>query len=181
MPMFDLYYPEGALDADQRAEAVRKLSDALLRHEGAPTDNPMIRGMAWGVVHEMPADSMCVGGLPAARPIYRVLLNVPEGTLLHGPGPVGRLSRHNLVREITEILLEAEGTPYSDQEALRVYCIVNEVQNGFWGGFGTTFEMKDIIAVGMPEAGDTEVAARARAAAPPLVEWQFGEKVASEA
>lgn len=177
MPIFDLTYPEGALDAARRAQAVEKLTSALLRHEGAPADNLYVRGMAWGFVHELPEDAVNVGGRPAARPVYRVMLTVPEGTLLHGPGPAGPPSRRNLVREVTEILLEAEGTGFSAEEALRVYCIIREVDNGFWGGFGTTFQMKDIVAVGMPEAGDTDLAAQVREAAPRMTEWQFGEKV----
>jgi len=176
MPMFDLTLPEGALDPEARAQAVERLTSALLRHEGAPEDNPLIRAMAWGFVHELPPEAIAIGGRPAARPVYRVLLTVPKGTLVHGPGPVGRTSRHNLVREVTEILLEAEGTDYSPEEALRVYCIVTEVEDGYWGGFGTTFRMQDIVAVGMPEAGDTELAREVREVAPAVVAWQFGER-----
>ena len=181
MPMFDLTYREGALDAEQRAQAVEGLTSALLRHEGAPADNPYVRGMAWGFVHELPGHAVNVGGRPAARPVYRVMLTVPQGTLLHGPGPAGPPSRQNLVREVTEILLDAEGTAYSPAEALRVYCIIREVDDGFWGGFGTTFEMKDIVAVGMPEAGDTPLAAQVREAATEMLEQQFGEKAGAEA
>jgi hypothetical protein len=36
MPMFDLTYPEDALNAEGRAQAVERLTSALLRHEGAP-------------------------------------------------------------------------------------------------------------------------------------------------
>jgi hypothetical protein len=89
-------------------------------------------------------------------------VTVPEGTLLQGPGPFAVVARRNLVREVSEILLEAEGTQYSPQEALRVYCIVTEVEDGYWGGFGTTFRMEDIVAVGMPEAGDTPLASEVR-------------------
>jgi phenylpyruvate tautomerase PptA (4-oxalocrotonate tautomerase family) len=173
MPMFDLAYPEGALDADQRAHAVERLTSALLRHEGAPDDNPRVLGMAWGLVHELPEGAINIGGRPAAKPVYRVMLTVPLGTLLHGPG--GAASRRNLVREVTEILLEAEGTEYSPEESFRVYCILREVEDGYWGGFGTTFRMEDIIAIGMPEAGDTPIAAEVREAAPTMIEWQFGE------
>lgn len=174
MPMFDLTLPEGALEPAAREEAVKRLTSALLRHEGAPEDSPIIRAMAWGFVHELPAAAINVGGLPAAKPVYRVMLTVPRGTLLQGPGPVGTTSRRNLVREVTEILLDAEGTAYSPEDALRVYCIVTEVEDGHWGGFGTTFRMQDIVAVGMPEAGDTELARELREVAPAVVEWQFG-------
>jgi phenylpyruvate tautomerase PptA (4-oxalocrotonate tautomerase family) len=163
MPMIDLTYPEGALDPDARAEAIEKLTAALLRNEGA-TDNEATRAMSWGFVHELPGGAVNVGGGPAPRPVYRLLVTVPAGTLLHGPGPIGTEARRALVREMTEILLEAEGTEYSDAEAGRVYCLVQEVADGFWGGLGTTFRMEDIVAFANPEAPQTAVAERARAA-----------------
>ena len=168
MPMIDLTYPEGALEAEARAEAVEKLTAALLRNEGA-TDNEQTRAMSWTVVHELPAHALNVGGAPAERPVYRIAITVPAGTLLQGPGPVGAQSRRSLVREATEIVLAAEGTEYSDVEAGRVYCIVREVSDGYWGGLGTTFRMEDIVATATPEAPQTPVSERARAAIGELV------------
>jgi len=163
MPMIDLTYPEGALGPEERTTAVERLTAALLRHEGA-TDNEQTRGMSWTLVHELPAGAFNVGGTPAEEPVYRVIVTVPEGTLLQGPGPVGATSRRNLVREVAEILLEAEGGEYSDTEAGRVYCIVGEVGDGYWGGMGTTFRMEDIVATATPEAPQTTVSEQARAA-----------------
>lgn len=173
MPMIDLTYPEGALGAEQRAEAVEKLTAALLRNEGA-SDNEQTQAMSWTVVHELPAHALNVGGTPAERPVYRIEITVPAGTLLQGPGPVGTQSRRSLVREATEIVLAAEGTEYSDAEAGRVYCLVREVSDGYWGGMGTTFRMEDIVAVASPEAPQTAVSERARAAIGELVAERSG-------
>ncbi|HVD38579.1 MAG TPA: 4-oxalocrotonate tautomerase [Solirubrobacterales bacterium] len=173
MPMIDLTYPEGALDAGARAEAVEKLTAALLRHEGA-ADNEQTRAMSWTLVHELPHHALNVAGSPVERPVYRVLVTVPEGTLLQGPGPVGSTARRNLVREVTEVLLAAEGTAYSEAEAGRVYCLVREVTDGYWGGMGTTFRMEDIVATATPEAPQTEVSERARASISALVAERSG-------
>lgn len=173
MPMIDLTYPEGALDEEARGEAVEKLTAALLRHEGAP-DNEQTRAMSWTVVHELGADAINVGGTPAERPVYRVVITVPAGTLLHGPGPVGAQSRVNLVREATEILLAAEGTEYDDVQAGRVYCIVREVSDGYWGGMGAIFRMEDIVATAAPDAPQTAVSERARRAIGELVASRSG-------
>ena len=172
MPMIDLTYPEGALEPEARAAAVAALTDALLRIEGADPNSLYARAMAWAFVHELPAHAVNVAGRPAVRPVYRVELTVPAGTLLQGPGPVGTASRENLVREATEILLAAEGTEYSPEESLRVYCLVREVPDGYWGGFGTTLRMDDIVATANPQAGDTPLAAQVRAAAQPLLDEQ---------
>jgi phenylpyruvate tautomerase PptA (4-oxalocrotonate tautomerase family) len=163
MPMIDLTCTEGALEPEARAEAVEKLTAALLRNEGA-TDNEATRVMSWGFVHELPREAVNVGGRPAERPVYRLVITVPAGTLLHGPGPIGVQSRRNLVREATEILLEAEGTEFSPAEAGRVYCVIQEVADGFWGGLGTTFRIEDIVAFASPDAPQTAVAEQARAA-----------------
>ena len=93
-----------------------------------------------------------------------MIIRVPEGTLLQGPGPVGTHSRRSLVREVTEILLAAEGTEYTDAEAGRVFCIIQEVSDGYWGGMGTTFRMEDIVATATPEAPQTPVSETARQA-----------------
>ena len=168
MPMIDLTYPQGALGAEERKEAVEKLTAALLRNEGA-ADNEQTRAMSWTVVHELPAHALNVGDAPVERPVYRIAITVPAGTLLQGPGPVGTESRRRLVREATEIVLAAEGTEYSDIAAGRVYCIVQEVDDGYWGGMGTTFRMEDIVATASPEAPQTAVSERARDAIGELV------------
>lgn len=176
MPMIDLTYPEGALDAEARGEVVEKLTAALLRHEGA-ADNEQTRAMSWTLVHELPPHALNVGGTPVERPVYRVLVTVPEGILLQGPGPVGSTARRNLVREVTEILLAAEGTPYGEAEAGRVYCLVREVSDGYWGGMGTTFRIEDIVATATPEAAQTEVSERARASIAELLAERSGAAV----
>ena len=163
MPMIDLTYPEGALTPEARAEAVERLTAALLRHEGA-VDNEATRAMSRAFVHELSAEAVNVGGRPVERPTYRLALTVPAGTLLHGPGPFAAESRRNLVREATEILLEAEGTEFSPGEAGRVYCIISEVAEGFWGGMATTFRMDDIVAFANPDAPQTQAAEQAREA-----------------
>jgi phenylpyruvate tautomerase PptA (4-oxalocrotonate tautomerase family) len=173
MPMIELTYPEGALGTEERTEAVERLTAALLRHEGA-TDNEQTRAMSWTVVHELPPHALNVGGAPAERPIYRVMITVPAGTLLQGPGPVGTAARRNLVREAAEILLAAEGTEYSDAEACRVYCLVGEVSDGYWGGMGTTFRIEDIVATATPEAPQTAVSERAREAIAELTAERSG-------
>jgi phenylpyruvate tautomerase PptA (4-oxalocrotonate tautomerase family) len=46
MPMIDFYCPEGALDGEARAAALEKMTEALLRCEGAPETS--VRGRCPG-------------------------------------------------------------------------------------------------------------------------------------
>jgi phenylpyruvate tautomerase PptA (4-oxalocrotonate tautomerase family) len=163
MPLIDLSYTAGALEPKARAEAIERLTAALLRHEGA-ADNEATRAMSRAFVHELPPAATNVGGSPAEHPIYRLVLTVPEGTLLHGPGPFAAQARRNLVQEATEILLEAEGSELLPGGAGRVYCLIEEVPDGYWGGLGTTFRMEDIVAFANPDMPQTPAAEQARGA-----------------
>lgn len=163
MPMIDLTYPEGALEPEARAEAIDKLTGVFLRLEGAP-DNAATRALSWTIVHELPADAINVGGRPAEQPVFRLVLTLPEGTLLHGPNMFATQSRAQLVREVSEIILEAEGTEYSSAEAGRVMVLIQEIKDGSWGGMGTTFSMTDIAAFASPDLPQTELSREAREA-----------------
>ncbi|HET8565509.1 MAG TPA: hypothetical protein VFL77_03450 [Solirubrobacterales bacterium] len=176
MPMIDFTYPEGALDPEALATAVDKLTAALLRHEGAP-DNERVRAIAWAFVHEVPAGALFAGGRSAELSYYRVQLSVPQGTLLHGPGPFAVQARKNLIREVAEIVLEAEGSPYTDENAARIWCFINEVQEGFWGGLGTVFRIEDIAGFVNDDLPATPLSERARQV---LAEHEAGRPAVSE-
>lgn len=173
MPLIDFTYLEGALSAEARAQLVEQLTGALIRNEGAP-DNERTRALTWVFTHELPASAISVAGAPVERPVYRVVITVPAGTLLHGPGPVGIASRCNLVGEVTELVLTAEGSDRTSADAGRVYCIVREVEDSYWGALATTWRMEDIASIGTDaetplgvqarEAIDTLPAARTPAA-----------------
>lgn len=142
MPMIDLTLPKGALAPEARDKLVEDLTAALLRWEGAP-DNPATRSISWAFVHELPEGGVNVGGRPAPEPRYRVQLTVPEGTpKLHGP--LGEDSRNGLVEEVTRLVLEAEGAAFDFENAMRVWVHIHELADGFWGGAGRIFRMKEI-------------------------------------
>jgi hypothetical protein len=64
--------------------------------------------------------------------------------------------RAGLVREITDIILEAEGGENAAADAGRVICVIGEVTNGFWGGMGTLFPIQDIFDFAVNEDGGPE-------------------------
>lgn len=144
MPMFDLTLPAGALHPGARARLVEDLTAKLLHWEGAP-DNPATRAISWGFVHELPEGAVNRGGAPADPPIYRVFLTVPVGTPgLHGPLNAER--RNELVREVTECVLAAEGETDIQANGHRVWCMIREQADGFWGSGGQIYTMNDIAA-----------------------------------
>jgi phenylpyruvate tautomerase PptA (4-oxalocrotonate tautomerase family) len=157
MPMVDLTMSTAALEPRALAIAVEAITTALIRAEGAP-DNEVTRALTWVMVHEV--DRVNVGGQPSASAVYRAIVTVPAGTALHGPGPGACSARKTLVRDVTDALLAAEGGVPEPADAARVYCIIQEVTDGYWGGLGTTFRMEDIAVAadaGPPAAAGDDV------------------------
>jgi phenylpyruvate tautomerase PptA (4-oxalocrotonate tautomerase family) len=163
MPMIDFTYQQGAIEPQALETAVKKLGQALLRAEGAP-ENERTRAVSWTFVHELPAGAIYASGAPAEQLYYRVQLTPPEGTLLHGPGPVGYGVRRQLIREVTEIVLEAEGSEYTPANAGRVWCLITEVREGYWGSIGTVLRTEDIAAFANDDLPQTPISLAARAA-----------------
>ena len=162
MPLIDLTCPSGALTAPATAKLVDGLTGALIQHEGAP-DNERTRAMTWVFVHELPAEAVHVGGTAVDRPVYRVAVTVPEGTLLHGPGPFGTSARRALVADVTDLVLAAEAGTTTEADRGRVYCTITEIKDGHWGALGETITMADIASIAGGDA-ETPLAARAREA-----------------
>ena len=142
MPMIDLTLPEGALTEAAIAVLVEELTTALIEGEGAP-DNEYVRAITLAFVDERPASAIKVGGRDAEKPVYRVVFTVPEGAPgVHGP--LMQANRERLVRRVTKLVLDAEGTPFTPAEAQRVWVQMREIRDGHWGGFGELATMEDI-------------------------------------
>lgn len=138
MPMIDLTIPPDALDEAARSWLVDELLSALLRWEGAP-DNERSRSLAWAFVNEV--DAVTVAGEPTspALPHYRVGVRTPAGAL-------DDERRAGLVREVTELVLQAEGSLNTPEHAARVWVILDEVAEGSWGAGGRIWRLADIAS-----------------------------------
>jgi phenylpyruvate tautomerase PptA (4-oxalocrotonate tautomerase family) len=145
MPMLDAFIPEGALQAEAEQQLLSKLTDILLRNEGADPADPAARSIAW-VFLQRPAQ-VYVAGEPAAEPRYRVIASVPEGQF-------DPERRRQLAAEVTEAILDAEQGAY-ERNPLRVWVFANEIPEGTWGGGGRIVTLADIIGfvVGDAEKG----------------------------
>jgi phenylpyruvate tautomerase PptA (4-oxalocrotonate tautomerase family) len=157
MPMIDLTLPAGALQPAALATLVEDLTTTALHWEGV-SDNPATRAIAWAFVHELPSGAINVGGKPAKLPVYRVFLTMPQG--LPGiTGPLNEHRRNSLVRAVTELVLTAEGVTDIDAHVQRVWCMLREQSEGFWGANGRILRMTDWHA--LAQAGETATATTA--------------------
>jgi phenylpyruvate tautomerase PptA (4-oxalocrotonate tautomerase family) len=142
MPMLDAYIPEGALAPEAERELMSKLTDTLLRNEGADPSNPLVRSIAWVFLHRPQA--VFVAGEPADAPRYRIVASVPEGQF-------NDERRRSMVHDVTEAVLDAEGGAHP-REPQRVWVFPMEIPEGSWGAMGQIFGLADIAGFAMGDA-----------------------------
>ena len=149
MPMIELTTTKGALDDDAKQRLAGELSTIVLELEAAPLadfgDAPHMQALTWCFVNEQ---EVFVGGRPHAKPIYRVIVTIPEGA----PGvfgPLAKRGREKLVKRVTEAVLAAEGSQNTMVEAHRVWVQLRQITNGHWAGFGEVVTLPELAAYGL--------------------------------
>ena len=154
MPMCDAYIPAGALPADVENQLLSRVTDLLLRHEGADPSNEAVRSIAWVFVHR---PEVYVAGEPAQAPHYRFVCQVPEGQYTDE-------RRAAVTADITRAVVDAEAGRWPDPE-LRVWVFSFEVPDGTWGGNGQIFRLPDIagfVSEDQREPAEARLAERRR-------------------
>ena len=135
MPMIRLTAPNGALTEQGRASVQRDLATVLLRWEGAP-DTDFFRAQAWSYLDELPEGAQTTAGDDEPRFLVRV--TVPEGAL-------SERRKQGLVQDATRVVLNAAGL--AQDQALRVWVLVNEQPDGTWGAGGSIIRYAELVAL----------------------------------
>lgn len=135
MPMIDTFIPDGALTPEAESRLMHELTEILIRHEGLDPQDDRVREVTWIFVHR-PAQ-VYRAGAPAAAPIYRITPTVPEGQYTDE-------ARASLVKEVTEAVARAEGTPL-EEIGRRVWVFPTEIYDGGWGGRGVVRRLPEIL------------------------------------
>ena len=141
MPVFELTYPQGALEPDVRAKLVDDLTTTLLRAERAP-ETGFFRDVTWCYVHEMPADAVLAAGRPVEKPTFKIDVTTPQGAL-------SDRRRAEYVEEASRLVREAAGIP--EEEGLRVWILMHEVAEGSWGAGGQVVLFEQLRAAAKAE------------------------------
>jgi len=134
VPVFEITYPQGALEPDAKARMLDELTTAILHAERAP-DTDFFRGVTWGYVNELPEGNIVAAGRPVEKPTFRLDLTTPEGAL-------SDRRREEFVVEATRIVREAAGIP--EEEALRVFVMMHEIAEGSWGAAGNVVRFQQL-------------------------------------
>lgn len=130
MPMIELTYAAGTIPPEKKTALAAELGETLLRWEGAP-DTQFFRDITWTYLNEIPREHLIVDGKPAAdtAPRYRVAVTVPAGA-------VSERRRDGLIADVTKVVLEAAGAGDEPEASMRVWVLVHEMADGWWGAAG---------------------------------------------
>jgi phenylpyruvate tautomerase PptA (4-oxalocrotonate tautomerase family) len=123
MPLIDVIYPEGALDASAQQQLLAELWSSALHWEAIEATDAA-RSVAWVYLDERPKHQISVGGRPLTQPVYRINVHVMAGFM-----DQSRID--GMVRELTDLVLKADRTDGGGSDP-RVFCIVDEVPSGTW-------------------------------------------------
>jgi len=133
MPLIDLELPADAVPTDTDG-LVEELTAALLRARGVP-DGPASRAQVWTYVRPT---RLFVGGAPASEPRVVVRVAVVQGG-------VAERARGEMVAEMTASVLRH--TELGEDAADRVWVLLEEVPDGFWGAGGQVVRLADSQAI----------------------------------
>jgi phenylpyruvate tautomerase PptA (4-oxalocrotonate tautomerase family) len=174
MPLAELTITRGALDDHAIDTLAGEITEIFLDHQGARAGSPVAHSIACVEVNEVEPRRVYVGGRPATKPRYRVVFTVPVGALDEG-------RKASLARQATATILAAEGTPFSEEEGHRVWCVIKEVPDGNWASAGRIFRWRDIVRwVARGEIAARREAARLFGSARPAAEPALADRAAAE-
>jgi len=165
MPMVEITTTKGALDDAAKQRLAGELSTIALELEAAPFadfgEDAHMQALSWCFVNEQ---EVFLGGQIHAKPIYRVIVTIPEGA----PGvfgPLARRGREKLTQRVTAAVLAADGSENTMVEAHRVWVHLRKITDGHWGAFGEIVTSPELAAYGFKKDEPESKTARMRDAA----------------
>ncbi|MDQ0326003.1 phenylpyruvate tautomerase PptA (4-oxalocrotonate tautomerase family) [Rhodopseudomonas julia] len=138
MPLAELRLTRGALSDAKLDILARDLTAILLEHQGARPGSAVARSITRLEVTEFEPRRTYVGGNLSNAPCYRLSYTVPLGALNED-------KKRSLVEKSTNAILAAEGTPFTEDDAYRVWCLIDEVPDGNWASAGKIWRWRDIM------------------------------------
>ncbi|MEM8923086.1 MAG: hypothetical protein AAGD35_06260 [Actinomycetota bacterium] len=137
MPFIQVAAQEGLLSKEERQDLMKRLSDAIIRAEGADPSEPSAQAMAWGHYHDLPKGDLFVYGEVVDAPPVHVSFTTPEGLLTDA-------TRDALTAEVNTAVDDILG---AYEGRMNHWVILHEVPSGQWGGMGQVFPTDAIKAV----------------------------------
>jgi len=152
MPIMHVYYPQGSLPGERKAELAQKLTDVLLQMEGnARTAGGL--GFASVLFTEVAPSDWWVGGRNDATYVappgkFLVRVSIPEGYM-------NQAHKTEVHVAVTTAIVAVAGNPEEPKQGGSVQVIIDEVTEGNWASHGQTISLASIAdTVGLPKNGE---------------------------
>jgi phenylpyruvate tautomerase PptA (4-oxalocrotonate tautomerase family) len=134
MPLIQVTVSKGTLRKNEQDDLISRLSNAVLKSEGAPINDPGAQSLVWAYYHEVLDGAVYVGGKNLEKAPIRVDVTTPEGAL-------NDVTRKSLVEEIGVIVDDIVG---KFEGRLNHWAMLHELNEGGWAGGGQIFRLADI-------------------------------------
>lgn len=136
MPLIHVTASQGTLNKKDQDTLMSRISNAVLKSEGAPVNDPGAQSLVWAFYDEKPAGTCYVGGKNMDKPPLVIAVTTPEGAL-------NSSTRKALVEEIGQVVDDIIG-PFEGR--LNHWTLLHELNEGGWAGSGQIFPLADIQA-----------------------------------
>ena len=136
MPLIHVTASQGTLGKKDQDTFMSRLSNAVLKSEGAPINDPGAQSLVWAFYVEKPEGASYVGGEVLDRSPLVISVTTPEGAL-------NLLTRKTLVEEVGQIVDDIVG-PFEGR--LNHWTMLHELSEGSWAGSGQIFPLAAIQA-----------------------------------
>ncbi len=136
MPLIHVTASQGTLNKKDQDRLMPRLSNAVLKAEGAPINDPGAQSLVWAYYDEKPEGTFYVGGKNLDKTPLVIAVTTPEGAL-------NDATRKSLVEEIGQIVDDIMG-PFEGR--LNHWAMLHELNEGGWAGSGKIFPLAGIQA-----------------------------------
>jgi hypothetical protein len=134
MPLIHVTASQGILSKNDQDAFMSRLSNAVLKSEGASINDPGAQSLVWAFYNEKP---VCyVGGEKLNKSPLVIAITTPEGALNDS-------TRKSLVEEVGQIVDDAIGV---FEGRLNHWTMLHELNEGSWAGSGQIFPLAAIQA-----------------------------------
>ena len=152
MPVIQVQYPAGSLEAGHKATLGARLTDVLLTMEGGAR-TPGGFAFASVLFSELPAGDWYIGGRTDGSYVhppgkYLVRVTIPEGYM-------SQVHKTEVHAKVNQAFLDTLGGRDSPAAGGSILVIIEEVTEGDWGCAGKTISLASIAdTVGLPKSGE---------------------------
>lgn len=142
MPFIQITLPQQALSDEQKNTLAQQATDCLLKLEGME-HNSKAKMLSWLSFNEYPKGGFFIGGKLNDKPHYKFDITVFANTLQED-------HKSRLTAELTELVLNLEGTDHNLLNAARIWVLFHEIKDGNWGGAGQIYHLPQLMKMMQP-------------------------------